>query len=87
MLVAATTELALRAPALKDPEKPILPDVEDVRDISVHVAKGVIKTAVEEGHAQQEGIPTDEKDLDEWIRVQMWEPKYRQLIPVQRQTK
>lgn len=79
MVVAASRALAAKAPVLKDDKKPLLPDVEDVRDLSLDVAKAVIKTAVEEGVAQQEGIPDDENELEEWIRVQMWEAAYRPL--------
>lgn len=80
MLVAAVKALAARAPALKDPKQPILPDVIEVREISVDIARAVIKCAVEEGLATEEGIPTDEKDLEEWVRVQMWDPEYRPLV-------
>lgn len=79
MVVAASKALAAKAPVLKDVNKPLLPDVEDVRELSLDVAKSVIKTAVEEGHAQEEGIPSDENELEEWIRVQMWEATYRPL--------
>ncbi|KAF4274131.1 hypothetical protein CNMCM8812_006120 [Aspergillus fumigatus] len=68
MLVAAAKALAARSPALQDPNKPLLPDVEEVREISIDIAKAVIKTAVEEGHAQEAGIPTNDDDLEEWIR-------------------
>lgn len=86
MLVAAVKALAARSPALKDPNKPLLPDVEDVREISVDIAKAVIKCAVHEGLAQEEGIPEDDKELEEWIRVQMWDPVYRPLKRVQKQS-
>ncbi|KAL4939993.1 hypothetical protein BDV06DRAFT_197604 [Aspergillus oleicola] len=79
MVVAASKALAAKAPALEDTNKPLLPDVEDVRELSLHVAKAVIQTAVEEGLAQEEGIPKDEGELEEWIRVQMWEATYRLL--------
>ncbi|KAI9673592.1 MAG: NAD-dependent malic enzyme, mitochondrial [Caeruleum heppii] len=79
MLVAAVKALASQSPALKDPNKGLLPDVMDVRDLSLHLAKAVVKQAVHEGLAQEEGIPTDDKELEEWIRAQMWEPKYREL--------
>jgi len=36
---------------LKDPQKGLLPDVVNVREISVHIARAVIKQAVEEGLA------------------------------------
>jgi len=79
MLVAAVKALAAQSPALKDPNQGLLPDVEDVRDISVHIAKAVIKASMEEGLATQEGIPEDEETLEEWIREQMWDPVYRSM--------
>lgn len=80
MLVAAVEALAARSPALQDPNRPLLPDVEDVREISVHIAKAVIKSAVAEGLAQEEGIPGDDAELENWIRAQMWDAKYRPLV-------
>lgn len=79
MLVAAVKALSDQSPAMKDPARPLLPDVEDVREVSVQIAKAVVRQAVEEGLAREDGIPEDEKELDEWIRVQMWEPVYRPL--------
>lgn len=86
MLVAAVKALAAQSPALENPDKGLLPDVIDVREISVHIARAVIKQAVEEGLAQQEGIPTDDEDLEEWIREQMWDAKYRPLKLVNKDT-
>ncbi|KAH8596619.1 hypothetical protein B0O99DRAFT_685619 [Bisporella sp. PMI_857] len=72
-----------QSPALRDPNQGLLPDVEDVRDISVQIAKAVIHAAVEEGLAhffkRKIGIPDDEGGLDEWVREQMWDPVYRDL--------
>jgi malate dehydrogenase (oxaloacetate-decarboxylating) len=79
MLVSAVKALAAQSPALKDPTKGLLPDVENVRDISVQIAKAVVKTAVRDGMAQEENIPTDDGELDEWVREQMWDPIYRPL--------
>ena len=79
MLVAAVKALAAQSPALKDPMKGLLPDVENVREISVHIAKAVIKASVNEGLATQEGIPEDDDTLEEWTKEQMWEPIYRPL--------
>lgn len=84
MLVAAVKALAAQSPALKDPDKGLLPDVTQVRDISVKIAMAVIRTAMDEGHATRQNIPTDEKDLEEWIRAQMWEPRYRDLVPAKK---
>ena len=81
MLVAAVKALAAQSPALKDPVKGLLPDVTEVREISVKIAMAVIKTAMEEGYAQRKDIPTDGDELEEWVRVQMWEPKYRDMVP------
>lgn len=85
MLVAAVKALAAQSPALKDPDKGLLPDVIHVREISVHIARAVIKEAVEEGLAQEKGIPTDDDELEEWIREQMWDPVYRPLRLVQKE--
>jgi malate dehydrogenase (oxaloacetate-decarboxylating) len=85
MLVAAVKALAAQSPALKDPDKGLLPDVVLVREISVHIAKAVIKQAVEEGLAQVEGIPSEDAELEEWIREQMWDPVYRPLKAVHKE--
>jgi malate dehydrogenase (oxaloacetate-decarboxylating) len=77
MLLAGTKALAAQGPAMKDPKAGLLPDVKDVREISVQVAKAVIKQVVEEGLNEEEDIPTDDKELEEWIREQMWEPEYK----------
>lgn len=79
MLVAAVKALAAQSPALKNPDKGLLPDVENVREISVHIAKAVIKQSVEEGLATEKDIPSGDDDLEEWIREQMWDAKYRPL--------
>ena len=81
MLVAAVKAIAAQSPALKDPETGLVPDIMNVREISVQVAKAIIQQAVEENLATEREIPKDE-DLEEWIREQMWEPRYRPLIRV-----
>lgn len=78
MIVAAAKALAGKAPVLQDIKKPLLPDVEEARELSLNVAKAVIQMAVEEGLAQEE-IPGE---LEDWIRAQMWEATYRPLEPV-----
>ena len=82
MLVEATHALADQAPALKDPDAALLPDVGIVREVSVKIAAAVIKQAVKEGVAQENGIPDEDDKLDEWIRVQMWKAEYRPLSKV-----
>ncbi|MCJ1376194.1 NAD-dependent malic enzyme, mitochondrial [Loxospora ochrophaea] len=85
MLVAAVKALAAQSPALQDPDKGLLPDVVNVREISVRIAKEVIKQAVEEGLATEKDIPRDDNELEEWIREQMWEPRYRPLVRVEKE--
>lgn len=92
MLVAATKALAACAPALKDVGKggsindgaPLLPDVTEVREISVRIAVAVIRQAVAEGLAQEPDIPDIHNDerLEGWIRAQMWQAEYRPLRQV-----
>lgn len=82
LLVAATKALAAQAPALKDPNAGLLPDVTNVREISVKIAAAVIKKSVEEGLAQEPDIPENDRDLEDWIRAQMWDPEYRPLKKV-----
>ena len=85
MLVAATKALADQAPALKDPYAALLPDVVDVRKISVKIAAAVIRQAEKENLAHQDGIPSEDGDLEEWVREQMWNPVYRPLTKVERE--
>ncbi|KAE9973751.1 hypothetical protein BLS_003446 [Venturia inaequalis] len=82
LLVAATKALAAQAPALKDPKAGLLPDVTDVREISVKIAKAVIRAAEKEGLSQVDGIPQGEEEIEEWIREQMWDARYRELKKV-----
>jgi malate dehydrogenase (oxaloacetate-decarboxylating) len=79
LLVAAVQALASAAPVLNNKGAGLLPDVEDVREISVQIAKSVIKKAVEDDLAQEKDIPTDDAELEEWIREQMWNAEYRPL--------
>lgn len=86
MLVAAVKALAAQSPALNDPDKGLLPDVVEVRELSVQIAKAVIKQAIEEDLATEKGIPDNDEDLDAWVREQMWEPQYRELKRVDKKT-
>ncbi|KAH8174596.1 malic enzyme, NAD binding domain-containing protein [Sarocladium implicatum] len=83
MLVAAVGAVAAESPAMKDPRGALLPDVDVVRDVSVRVAREVVKKAVEEGVARVDGIPQWDEELETWIRKQMWEPKYRKFEKVE----
>lgn len=77
MLVAAVSALANEAPALKDPNKGLVPGVEDARRVSIQIAKAVIRQSQKEDLAQATDIPDSDEDLEEWVKAQMWEPVYR----------
>ncbi|KAI1313982.1 malic enzyme [Xylaria venustula] len=83
MLVAAVRGVADLSPALEDDTAPLLPGVDAVRDVSVRVAREVIKAAVKEDVATEKDIPESDEDLEEWTRQQMWEPVYRPLKRVE----
>ncbi|EGP85269.1 uncharacterized protein MYCGRDRAFT_45998 [Zymoseptoria tritici IPO323] len=80
MLVGAVEGVASMAPARTDSTAPLLPGVEDVRAVSVRVARNVIKAAVKGKVATQEGIPMEsDEELDQWIEKQMWKAEYRPI--------
>lgn len=79
LLVAATRALAATAPVVNNKGTGLLPDVTDVREISVKIAKSVINAARDEDLAQEKNIPTEDAELEEWIREQMWDAEYRPL--------
>ncbi|PSR79995.1 hypothetical protein BD289DRAFT_374795 [Coniella lustricola] len=94
MLVAAVEGVAEMSPALKDDKAPLLPGVDVVREVSVNIAKKVIRAAQKEGEqggegariVQEEGIPDEDAELEEWIREQMWRAEYRPLKRVDKAT-
>lgn len=51
MLMAGVHALASLSPALHNPEASLLPDLADVRSVSVHVAAAVVRQAVEDENA------------------------------------
>jgi malate dehydrogenase (oxaloacetate-decarboxylating) len=82
LLVAAVKALASQAPALKDADAGLLPDVTKVREVSVHIAAAVISQAVKDGLAQEKNIPVTYDELGDWITEQMWNAQYRPLRKV-----
>ena len=82
MIVAAAHGLAELSPALKDPELALLPDINDVRQTSVVVAREVIKQCVKEGMNRVKDIPEKDDELKAWIEDQMFIPEYRPLEKV-----
>lgn len=85
MLVSAVKALAAQAPALKDPDAALLPDVTDVRDISVKIATAVIQQAVKDKLAQQPDVPQNHAEVEDWVREQMWNAEYRPLRRVSKE--
>jgi malate dehydrogenase (oxaloacetate-decarboxylating) len=73
MFMAAGVALAELSPAKNDPLARLLPAVDQLRSVSVHVARAVAKQAQADGVAD----PCDDDTLEQRIREQIWEPVYR----------
>lgn len=86
MMVAAVEGVVAHSPARTRAHAPLLPDVDVVRSVSLSVARRVVQAAVDEGVATQGGIPEGTDELERWIGAQMWEPVYRPLRLVVRET-
>ena len=74
MLMAGVNSLASLSPALDNHEASLLPDLADVRSVSVHVAAAVVRQAVEDGNAQDEStvkiVKGDgEQTLEDYIKA------------------
>jgi malate dehydrogenase (oxaloacetate-decarboxylating) len=72
MFVAAARVLSKFSPALQDPEAPLYPALEMVREISSKVGLAVAREAQRAGLV--EGIRFDQ--LEECLREKMWQPHY-----------
>ncbi|HLN98465.1 MAG TPA: NAD-dependent malic enzyme [Pyrinomonadaceae bacterium] len=72
MFVAAARVLSEFSPALQDPEAPLYPALEMVREISSRVALAVAREAQRTGLA--DGIGLDQ--LEQCLREKMWQPNY-----------
>lgn len=84
MLMAGVNSLASLSPALSNPEASLLPDLADVRKVSVDVAAAVVRQAVEDGNAYDENTLRYAKgkgdvSLEDYIRGRMWDAVYRPL--------
>ena len=74
MLMAGVNSLASLSPALDNHEASLLPDLADVRSVSVNVAAAVVRQAVEDGNAKDQitiGLVKGEGELslEEFIKV------------------
>lgn len=84
MFMAAVEALAALSPSAKDPDASLLPDLSDVKEVSVHVAAAVIRQACTEGRTRDEAVIKVVKGelgdgLEDYIRGSMWDPVYRPL--------
>jgi malate dehydrogenase (oxaloacetate-decarboxylating) len=78
MFVAASRVLSEFAPVLHDPEAPLYPPLEQVREISFKVALEVAREAQRAGLAE---VNLDQ--LEQTVRRKMWKPHY---VPLTRST-
>ena len=74
MIMAGVNALSSLSPALDNPEASLLPDLAEVRSISVTVTAGVVRQAVEEGNATDEQTikvvqGKGSQTLEEYIKV------------------
>ncbi|KAG7566970.1 hypothetical protein FFLO_01229 [Filobasidium floriforme] len=84
MFMAGIQALANLAPALHDPNASLLPDLAEVREVSVHVAAAIVRQACKEGRTRDETVLKVVngqlgEGLEEFIRGSMWDPVYRPL--------
>jgi len=73
MFMAAGVALAELSPAKHDPLARLLPPVDQLRSVSVAVARAVARQAQLDGVAES----CDEATLEQRIHAQVWEPVYR----------
>ncbi|MDP5291006.1 NAD-dependent malic enzyme [Oceanimonas sp. CHS3-5] len=74
MLMASSRALASCSPLTKDGEGALLPPLEEIQQVSRHIAKMVAKTAQLQGQALQ----TSDEQLEKAIEANYWDPEYRQ---------
>ncbi|MFC3651425.1 NAD-dependent malic enzyme [Dyella humi] len=72
MFMVAAKAVAAMSPTVKDKTATLLPPVDQLRDVSMAVAKVVARQAQEDGVAER----CDDAIIDERIRAIVWEPKY-----------
>lgn len=93
MISAAVDQLASMSPKMDHPKNGLLPRLEEIDEVSAHVATAVILQSLKEGTARVESeekpdggyveVPRDYKLCLKWVQSQMWRPIYRPLVKVQ----
>lgn len=77
MILAGTRRLASLAPALRDPDLPLLPDFADAPEVNYEVAVAVAEQAVEEGSA---GVEWSKGEVRERVKNEQWVPVYKEFV-------
>ena len=77
MIIAGTQRLASLAPALHDPDLPLLPDFADAPKVNYEVAVAVAEQAIEEGTA---GVDWKKKEARDRVHAAQWAPVYKQYV-------
>ncbi|MBK9394099.1 MAG: NAD-dependent malic enzyme [Uliginosibacterium sp.] len=77
MFLAAAKALAELSPARNNPLAKLLPPLDTMREVSIHIAIAVAKQARAEGLTE---ALTDET-METLIRAKMWRPQYRPYLP------
>ena len=75
MFMAAGLALREVSPALKNPHASLLPCLEDMRKVSLHIAKAVAVEAVRQGVADD----IAEEEIDARLENTMWVPEYQEI--------
>jgi malate dehydrogenase (oxaloacetate-decarboxylating) len=73
MLMASSHALAVYAAEHGRAQGELLPDLEDIRDVSLFIAKAVYRQAIEDGVA----LSATEESITASIQESFWEPQYR----------
>ncbi len=76
MLLAAARELSRHSPAIADASAPLLPRLENIREVVAEIAFAIARQAQEDGVAPQ----TSEDDLREHIADTQWLPQYSSFM-------
>jgi malate dehydrogenase (oxaloacetate-decarboxylating) len=77
MIIAGTQRLASLAPALKDPDLPLLPDFADAPKVNFEVAVAVAEQAIEEGNA---GVEWTKDEVRDRVKDAQWQPVYKDFV-------
>ncbi|MDA1672112.1 oxaloacetate-decarboxylating malate dehydrogenase [Bacillus cereus] len=85
-MFAAAAEAVASMVDTSQPGAPILPEVEELRNISEMVAIEVAKVAVAEGVARENLSNLSDNDIKIAVKEAIWEPEYRQIKAVEKVT-